>query len=405
MNTLRSGTIRKLAAPPKLVLVQGHMLDEKKQRTSEEAAKEVAGSLQELFVGARVRSWFQERGAERRKLVEALAELFRSFNVELTAVKTALSDTAKERSSVSEEEMKFFRALFEVISPTAEVFAAMSAQLKWWTRVSCIADAFNANHTKWASKLGTFFLVRGRQIHALETLCTKKSRFRQAIRHIEDRVGAALGGKPISVVRLFGRPTDHLAQLIDAVQRLLVATYPGHPDTPGLETMLARLRAAYESDQQQQQRDLKAKSDLQALGEIAIRMSSMPKGFLTYGRFFVADGEVQWLRPDKPPTSVHFMLFNDMLLLGRKKGKHFTTKLHVEFTAATIRDVPDGTMVFGQRINNGWVINTPDSVLLYALTPDAKGALFNLMRSTLSAYKNAVVKVREERAILLANGL
>jgi hypothetical protein len=81
-NTLRSGQIQRLNAPPKLALhaPSFKVMDEKKARSADEAAKETSAVMQELLVGAMVRLWFQERGSERRKIVEELLAAVQLYN-------------------------------------------------------------------------------------------------------------------------------------------------------------------------------------------------------------------------------------------------------------------------------------------------------------------------------------
>jgi hypothetical protein len=308
---------------------------------------------------------------------------------------------------ITEEEFKLFVPLLDTAVISAELYATATTLMRRWTRVSCISDLFNENMRRWAAKFAAFFMVRGRRIHEIERACSKRAKFKSALRSCEERLGAATnsGQQAVSILTFFEKPSVHILSLLDVVTRLRTATHYGHPDATGLDTLQEKLRQVQQNDEQNRLRDGKARKDMQMLAEIAIRLSSCPKGFVAYGRSFVADGRVQRLRPEKKAADLQFLLFSDMMLLGVKKGKHFSTKTLIDFAAATIRDVPDGTPFAGQKVTNGWAINAPDTIILYTLIAEEKAPLLNLMRTTIEAYKADVVKKRGEASMIIATGL
>ena len=118
---------------------------------------------------------------------------------------------------------------------------------------------------------------------------------------------------------------------------------------------------------------------------------------LTFKLFLNSDGEVYQLRIGKKPTKRGFMLFNDMLILGEKKSKKLTAKIIVDFDVATISDIPDNTQFGTEKIRDAWAVYDPTPIVLFAPDgADQKGALFNLMQSTLEGYKSEVIRKREK---------
>ena len=117
------------------------------------------------------------------------------------------------------------------------------------------------------------------------------------------------------------------------------------------------------------------------------------------------DGEVYQLKVGKKPTKRGFMLFNDMLILGEKKSKKLNAKIIVDFDVATISDIPDGTAFGDEKIRDAWAVYDPTPIILFAPDgPDQKGALFNLMQSTLEGYKSDLIRKREKQANLVSTG-
>lgn len=129
-----------------------------------------------------------------------------------------------------------------------------------------------------------------------------------------------------------------------------------------------------------------------------------PKYSFFHIQLYRSDGEVYQLRVGKKPTKRGFMLFNDMLILGEKKSKKLTAKIVVDFDVATISDIPDNTQFGDEKIRDAWAVYDPTPIVLYAPDgADQKGALFNLMQSTLEGYKSDIIRRREKRANLVSS--
>lgn len=109
---------------------------------------------------------------------------------------------------------------------------------------------------------------------------------------------------------------------------------------------------------------------------------------------------------DKKPSECHFVVFNDMLVLGKKKGKKFSTKDTVDFDIATICDVPDGTKYGEQTITNGFAINVgAENIVLFGANAAQKRSAMDTIHRAIDKFKSDNIRRREEKATLVVSGL
>jgi len=134
--------------------------------------------------------------------------------------------------------------------------------------------------------------------------------------------------------------------------------------------------------------------------------SVLPKHFVRYGRFFVSEGDLFKVKEDKDSVACHFVLLSDLLLLGKLKGKKFSVHDVIEFDIATIRDIPDGTQYGQHKMQNAFAINiAADNIVLSCSDSDQKKSTRALLEKTLEAYKQDMIRRRDEKATLIVSGL
>jgi len=286
-----------------------------------------------------------------------------------------------------------------------ELEGKLQKRMKLWTRFSVATSAFNSVGKKWVTKFGTWFMVRGLQNHAVNQLCSKRGKFKSALRTLEATVSLSIG-TPVSILTMIGRPSKQLDDLIEAVTRLREVTPTNHPEMVSLSLMLNSLVSAKETDDQMKNREMEAKRNMEVLQTRSSHMSGLPKHFVRYGRFFVSEGDLFKVKEDKEPVACHFVLLSDLLLIGKQKGKKFSVSDVIEFDIAMIRDIPDGTVLGSQRMQNAFAINmAAENVILSCVDGEQKKSTRELLEKTLEAYKQDVIRRRDEKATLIVSGL
>jgi len=376
---------------------------EKQAKTPEEIKEENAIALQSLIRSKIVRRYFLENGEEKREATEKIVSLVSTYVREMQAMKAALA-VSKDVVNPSEG-LHLFEELVDTLDISVELEDKLRKRMVYWTRLSEATSAFNKVGKKWVTKFCSWFMVRGLQSHAVNLLCSKRGKFKSSLKSCEEHVSHALG-YPVSVLTFIDRPSKHVQDLVEAVTKLRDVTPTNHPEMVCLSLMLNRLVSAQECDEQMKNREAEAKRNMEALQERSSHMSGLPKHFIRYGRFFVAEGDLFKVKEDKGPSPCHFVLLNDLLLLGRQKGKKFSAHDSIEFDIATIRDVPDGTEYGDHKMKNAFAINiAADTIVLSFVDSDQKKEIRSLLEKTLEGYKQDVIRRRDEKATLIVSGL
>ena len=373
-------------------------------KTPEELAEESAVAAQSLLRCRVARRFFVEAGEEKRAATEQLVHCVAGYVRQMETLRGVLG-TCREVTAPSEG-LKLFDELVDTLYVSSDLCARLEKRLQLWTRVSVITAAFNKLARKWLTKFCTWFMVRGLQAHAVTQLCSKRGKFRSALRACEEQASRELG-EPVSVLTFIARPSLHVRDLMAAVTRLRDATPAMHPEMVALSQMLNHLVSAQESDAHMTERENTAKRSMAVLQERAAHMSGLPKHFIRYGRCFVTEGDLLRVKPEKKkPVECHYVLLSDLLLVGKQKGKRFTTSAVAEFDIASIRDIPDGTPYADMTLTNAFAINiAADTIVLACATSDQKKTTRTLFEKTLEAYKQDVARRRDEKATLIVSGL
>jgi len=298
-----------------------------------------------------------------------------SFFTEMYVVTSTAEGTAPSPHSVhglddGASRFEAFVILLQVWNQTQKVLNRM---LRRWSRLSCpgLVLLSDVSLEWWYSAFLLYFSRRGQFALRLESFSNKNNKKVFAIweKSVASLVSA---GYDQPKALLYSASKKYLGAMLVCLEELLKETKPVHEDHPQLSLVVSRTKTLLEADQRTADNDTASLKKYQTLVELAKNISDAPKEVVAWSRELLFTGKVIVLRPEVPESkrkhrsNQEMLLFNDMLLLGKKSKAssniHFKAMYNLK-DVQSVCDIPDGSSLGAKVIaSRVWSLMMPAPV-------------------------------------------